>query len=104
MGRIVVDVDGSDGSRRALRWAADEARLRGAGLEVVYAYEYHGSWLAYGVYEGATSAAQVDAIRAVGRGAGGPERDGGSRPELPRCGSWSVPVVVGASGAWCSAR
>jgi nucleotide-binding universal stress UspA family protein len=64
MGRIVVGVDGSDGSRRALRWAADEARLRGADLEVVYAYEYHGSWLAYGVYEGATSPAQVDAIRA----------------------------------------
>jgi nucleotide-binding universal stress UspA family protein len=28
IGRIVVGVDGSDGSRRALVWAAEEARLR----------------------------------------------------------------------------
>jgi nucleotide-binding universal stress UspA family protein len=36
---IVVGVDGSDGSRRALRWAADEARLRGTPLAVVYAWQ-----------------------------------------------------------------
>lgn len=33
--RIVVGVDGSVGSLTALRWALDEARLRGAILEVV---------------------------------------------------------------------
>jgi nucleotide-binding universal stress UspA family protein len=34
--RIVVGVDGSPLSMRALAWAAEEARLRGAGLEVVH--------------------------------------------------------------------
>lgn len=37
--RIVVGVDGSDTSRRALRWAADEAGLRDAELHVVHAWE-----------------------------------------------------------------
>ena len=35
--RIVVGVDGSTSSGSALRWAAREARLRGAILEVVHA-------------------------------------------------------------------
>jgi nucleotide-binding universal stress UspA family protein len=38
MERIVVGVDGSETSRRALRWAVEEARLRGAALEVVLAW------------------------------------------------------------------
>jgi nucleotide-binding universal stress UspA family protein len=37
-GSIVVGVDGSDASTEALRWAADEARLRSASLVVVYAW------------------------------------------------------------------
>lgn len=37
--KIVVGVDGSAGSRRALRWAAGEARRRGATLRVVLAWE-----------------------------------------------------------------
>jgi nucleotide-binding universal stress UspA family protein len=37
-GRIVVGVDGSTGARAALTWALDEARLRGAALDVVYAW------------------------------------------------------------------
>lgn len=37
MKRIVVGVDGSEESRLALRWAADEAKLRGAALRVVHA-------------------------------------------------------------------
>jgi nucleotide-binding universal stress UspA family protein len=36
---IVVGVDGSPGSDVALRWAMDEARLRGSKLRVVHAYE-----------------------------------------------------------------
>lgn len=36
--RIVVGVDGSAGSRRALVWAVDEARRRGARLDVVHAW------------------------------------------------------------------
>lgn len=39
MRRIVVGVDGSTTSRRALRWAADEARRHGAELHVVHAWE-----------------------------------------------------------------
>jgi nucleotide-binding universal stress UspA family protein len=37
MDRIVVGVDGSEHSHRALRWAVEEARLRGAEVEVVHA-------------------------------------------------------------------
>jgi nucleotide-binding universal stress UspA family protein len=36
--RIVVGVDGSETGRKALGWAAEEARLRGAVLEVVHAW------------------------------------------------------------------
>jgi nucleotide-binding universal stress UspA family protein len=36
--RVVVGVDGSSGSLRALRWAAAEARLAEAGLTVVHAW------------------------------------------------------------------
>ena len=37
---IVVGVDGSDTSDEALRWAADEARLRFAPLVAVYAWSF----------------------------------------------------------------
>jgi nucleotide-binding universal stress UspA family protein len=37
---IVVGVDGSDPSKRALRWAADQARLTGAELKIVTTWEY----------------------------------------------------------------
>jgi nucleotide-binding universal stress UspA family protein len=36
---IVVGVDGSDGSRRALRWAAAEATVRGDDLTLVHVWE-----------------------------------------------------------------
>ena len=39
--RIVVGVDGSDGSKQALRWAHYLARLTGARLDVVAAWEYN---------------------------------------------------------------
>src|ERR671919_2132694 len=39
MGVIVVGVDGSQGSTAALRWALEEARLRGSSLRVVHAYQ-----------------------------------------------------------------
>ena len=39
MQRIVVGVDGSEHSRRALQWALDEALLRGAAVDVVHAWE-----------------------------------------------------------------
>jgi nucleotide-binding universal stress UspA family protein len=39
-GRVVVGVDGSELSVAALRWAADEARLRGATLVAVHAWTF----------------------------------------------------------------
>jgi nucleotide-binding universal stress UspA family protein len=48
--RIVVGVDASPEARRALAWAAAEARLRQAVLQVVHAY--HGKKLAAPVYFG----------------------------------------------------
>ena len=42
MQRIVVGIDGSEASRAALRWALDEARLRGASLEAVQAWHSPG--------------------------------------------------------------
>jgi nucleotide-binding universal stress UspA family protein len=55
MGRIVVGVDGSETSRRALRWALDEAKLRGDDLTAVNAWHYP--------YAGATElAAMVQAV------------------------------------------
>jgi nucleotide-binding universal stress UspA family protein len=38
--RIVVGVDGSKGSEKALRWAARQAELTGAKLEAVTGWEY----------------------------------------------------------------
>jgi nucleotide-binding universal stress UspA family protein len=39
MGRIIVGVDGSAPSIRALRWASEEAQVRGAVVHAVYAYK-----------------------------------------------------------------
>ena len=39
-GRVVVGVDGSAHGAAALRWAADEARLRGARLVAVHAWVF----------------------------------------------------------------
>ena len=46
---IVVGVDGSEPSREALEWAADEARLRGVPLTVVHAWS--SPWEAWGEVE-----------------------------------------------------
>jgi len=37
--RIVVGIDGSESSKRALAWAANEATIRGVPLEVVITWE-----------------------------------------------------------------
>jgi nucleotide-binding universal stress UspA family protein len=50
--RIVVGVDGSKPANRALRWAVDEARLRGGVLELVHAWRVPVSVV--GVAPGAT--------------------------------------------------
>ncbi|MGV3760114.1 MAG: universal stress protein, partial [Actinomycetota bacterium] len=40
MARIIVGVDGSDGSAEALRWAVEEGRLRGEPVVAVMAWGY----------------------------------------------------------------
>lgn len=40
MSRIVVGIDGSDGSMSALRWAVEQARQTGAEIDAVAAWEY----------------------------------------------------------------
>ena len=40
MGTIVVGIDGSDGSKGALAWAANEAKLRECTLRVAYCWQY----------------------------------------------------------------
>jgi nucleotide-binding universal stress UspA family protein len=61
--RIVVGVDGSVSSRQALAWAAQEARLRGARLEVVYCTFYRPELLQS--YEGIAADEQGILDRAV---------------------------------------
>jgi nucleotide-binding universal stress UspA family protein len=39
MQRIVVGVDTSDGARRALTWAVEEAKIRGAIVEAVHVWQ-----------------------------------------------------------------
>jgi nucleotide-binding universal stress UspA family protein len=69
VGRIVVGVDASPGARRALAWAAAEARLRQAVLQVVHAY--HAKDVAAPVYFGSQHTYDADVGAA-----------GGPRPEL----------------------
>jgi len=54
--RIVVGVDGSETSRHALRWAAEEARAHGSQLHVVHAWEVPGLGAGVGVLPGRRSA------------------------------------------------
>jgi nucleotide-binding universal stress UspA family protein len=39
MEKIVVGIDGSDASKDALRWAVEDARVRGAEVVALHAYE-----------------------------------------------------------------
>src|SRR5262245_31115046 len=64
MARVVVGIDGSEASRQALRWAADEAKLRGAALQVVHTWSR--AYFVPGPYpqaEKASSAGTEDAER-----------------------------------------
>jgi nucleotide-binding universal stress UspA family protein len=62
MGRIVVGVDGSEGSRHALHWAAEQATLRGSDLEVITTFEHHLPWRGLGA-DSSLGAAAAEAIR-----------------------------------------
>ena len=43
-GRVVVGVDGSEGSLKALRWALGEARVRGTSVHAVMGWTWHPNW------------------------------------------------------------
>jgi len=70
-GRIVVGIDGSEGSHAALRWAVEEAERREATVAAVFAWQYGpvGSYLPMpkGGYEAAArrvvEAAKVNALQ-----------------------------------------
>jgi nucleotide-binding universal stress UspA family protein len=47
MSRIVVGVDGSDESAKALAWAIEESAFRDVPLDVVYAYDFTPEWTKY---------------------------------------------------------
>jgi nucleotide-binding universal stress UspA family protein len=48
--KVVVGIDGSESAHRALLWAVDEARFRGASLEIVHSWNvYYGGGGAYGM-------------------------------------------------------
>jgi nucleotide-binding universal stress UspA family protein len=38
--KIVVGIDGSEGSKKALRWAIAEAQLRSAAIEVIHVWNF----------------------------------------------------------------
>src|SRR5688572_12114385 len=82
MERAVVGAGGSQPSAQALRWAADEARRRGAALDVVHAwhlpnaggYPYLAAYTDYGLFE-------EDARRLLDRALAGVNLAGLSRVE-----------------------
>ena len=62
--RVLVGVDGSDGSRRALRWAVDEAGRRDAVLEAVTVWQSpSGFGDTFGAHVDETRVAQAAAER-----------------------------------------
>jgi nucleotide-binding universal stress UspA family protein len=113
MERIVVGVDGSDGSRAALAWAVDEAKLRNAQVVAVIAWESPVVTAGPAVpvpppvpddtYEQAARAAVDDAVQAVlGNEAPVPiepaPRFGPPGPVLCEEANGAALLVVGASG------
>jgi nucleotide-binding universal stress UspA family protein len=69
MQRVVVGIDGSENSQRALEWAFDEAALRGARLQVVHAFDvpFAPAWGTMGVDIGEVEGRARDLIaEAVG--------------------------------------
>lgn len=66
---VVVGVDGSPGAVAALRWAADEARLRDATLRLVTAWSFSPFALLPGASPPSSEAELVDRARHVQAGA-----------------------------------
>ncbi|SCG02997.1 Universal stress protein family protein [Streptomyces sp. Ncost-T6T-2b] len=122
MGRIVVGVDGSDSSIKALHWAVRQAELTGATVEAVNSWEYPAtSWASMmpGMPEdfdpqAVATVALTEALEEA-LGAAGPPRSARSwssatlprpcwtAPRAPTCSSWE-PAATPVSRPPCSAR
>ena len=124
MSKIVVGVDGSPGSRAALRWAHEEAALRNATLEIVTVWQFPmmTSLPAFGAMpppddlsgdaermllqvlseEGVASSHDVPVTTVVAEG-GRPLPPCSTPPRTPTC-WWSAAGVTAGSPASCSDR
>ncbi|MDZ7731953.1 MAG: universal stress protein [Acidimicrobiia bacterium] len=113
MERVLVGIDGSEGSRHALRWAAAEARQWGAELAVlnVWSFAAQAAGPGYGTLPAASDlqAAQEDLCRRVlaeeglDRETGDPPValevvEGPTVPELLRAAADADLLVLGARG------
>ncbi len=113
MGKIVVGIDGSEGSAAALKWAANEAKLRGSSLQIVYSWQYPLYVTSEPIYmpppdkeliiEGATSTAQKMVDDALLTEAGVnytiETPQGRPGPEMVRLAEDADLMVVGSRGA-----
>ena len=106
MGTIVVGVDGSEHARRALEWAIDEARLRGAELHLVHSWKFPppsplpDGGIAPADFEGAANAILDDACSIVPDGVAIRREiaNDNAAHALVRCSERADLVVVGARG------
>lgn len=85
--RIVVGVDGSDGSKKALRWGVAEAAARGCPVVALLAYGFYGrpeqvQHRTDGWDEEALSVAAADVLHETVSAVTGGPRGGASRPPV----------------------
>lgn len=101
-GRIVVGIDGSKDSQRALNWALDEARVRDAELVLVHAWEYPISYeyLPPDIEQTHAAILAEEAARAVNKGVRITTKliEGRAWPALVRVAADSDLLVVGSRG------
>lgn len=113
-GIVVAGVDGSEGALRALRWAGEEARLRGARLRAVSVWSYlDQTGEAFDPTYGEDDARRLldEAVAAAGLGAGALDVERKTVCDLPPAAcsappatptsSSSGPAAWAASGASC---
>lgn len=74
MSKVVVGVDGSDASARALVFAVEEVGLRKLPLEVVYSFEGKPEWLRFAPGESLEGLAMESLERTASRG-GAPSQE-----------------------------
>ena len=103
-GRSVVGIDGSDPARATLEWAAKEAELRGAKLEIVGAWAFPmyvdpmgGAFPMPGMYE-KTEANEREMIEAEVAKVLGPNPNI-AYEIMVRCGSTATELLAAAEGA-----